>query len=220
MLIRELISENIPTLSPTDTGDNALRLMEEAQLTELPLVQDQEYLGLIKEAVLLDWDTPERALSQSDFLPYKPAIPGFGHPLDALRLANSQQIFVVPVLDKEQKYIGAITRNDLIRFVAENTGIDTPGGIIILELQPRQYSLSEIARICENEDVLITFSSMKNNLETAKIEVTLKTNKSNLEALVSSFERHEYIVKDVFGAASGEEDLQERYRLLMNYINM
>lgn len=220
MLTKQLISIAIPTLLPTDSGSRALLLMEELNLSQLPVVQDDEYLGLIKETALLEWDTPERALSSADFAGFKPAVPGAGHPFYALKLANEQQLSVVPVLDSELKYLGAITRDDLLRYMAENAGIAQPGGIIVLALEPRQYSLSEIARICENEDVTITASSMNSDADTGAIEVTLKTNSLNLEAIVNSFERHEYTVKEVFGAQSGAEDMQVRYRQLMNYINM
>lgn len=220
MLTEQLISVDIPTLLPTDSGNRALLLMEESHFSQLPMVQNEEYLGLVQEHALLDWDTPERPLSSADFAQYKPAVPGNGHPFDALKLANEQHLNIVPVLDNGLKYLGAITRDDLLRYVTENAGIDTPGGIIVLALEPRQYSLSEIARICENEDVTITASAMRTNTETGTIEVTLKTNSNNLEALVSSFERHEYSVKEVFGASSGSEDLRDRYRQLMNFINM
>jgi hypothetical protein len=63
-------------------------------------------------------------------------------------------------------------------------------------------------------------TQVSNNEESGLLEVTLKTNRTNLEAIVSSFERHEYDVKEVFGAQDGREELLSRYNLLMNYINM
>ncbi len=220
MLIEQLISPEVPTLLPSDTGSKALFLMEEAHLTQLPMVKDDQYLGLIQENDVLDWNTPERALDSADFLNYRPAVSVSGHPFDVLRLVSEQNLNVVPVIDNTSRYIGAITRDDLLKYIAEHSGLDSPGGIIILELEPRQYSLSEIARICENEDVTIIASALRTNRETGVIEVTLKTNRTNLEALVSSFQRHEYLVKDVFGAQSGTEEVMDRYRQLMNFINM
>lgn len=220
MLIEELISPEVPTLLPSDTGTKALSLMEEAHLTQLPLVKDNQYLGLVAENDVLDLDNSEHALGSAAISNYRPAIAVTGHPFDALRLAHEGNLNVLPVIDTAQKYIGSITRDDLLKYIAENSSLDTPGGIIHLQLEPRQYSLSEIARICENEDVTVVASQMRTIPETGYIEVTLKTNRTNLEALVSSFERHEYVVKQVFGAQSGAEDVMDRYRLLMNYINM
>lgn len=220
MLIEQLISPEVPTLLPSDTGRKALFLMEESHLTQLPIVKDNEYVGLIQENEVLDWPTPERALDSSDLAHYRPAVSIAAHPYDAMRIASEQNLNVVPVIGEGSKYVGSITRDDLLKFITENSGIDNPGGIIILELEPRQYSLSEIARICENEDVTIISSQLANQRESGKLEVTLKTNRTNLEAVVSSFERREYVVKEVFGAQIGAEDVMDRYRSLMRYINI
>lgn len=220
MNVEQLISPIVPTLLPTDTGDRALNLMEANHLTALPLVEGDSYLALIQENDVLDWNMPERALSGGDFLDYRPAVLATGHPFDALRMAATQNLTVVPVIDSGHKYIGAITREDLLKYVTENSGFDNPGGIIVLEIEAHDYSLAEIARICESEDVIIISTQLNTNKTTGMLEVTLKTNKTNLEAVVSSFERHEYTIKEVFGAQAGQEDLSTRYEELMHFINM
>lgn len=220
MLIEQLISPDVPTLLPTDTGSKALIMMEEAHLTQLPMVKDEFYLGLIQETDVLDWETPERALDSAGFMNYRPAVSVSGHPFDALRMVSEQNLNIVPVIDQSSRYLGAITRDDLLKYIADSSGLDEPGGIIILQLEPRQYSLSEIARIAESEDVTIIASGLSTNRETGTIELTLKTNRTNLEALVSSFQRHEYVVRDVYGAQSGREEVMDRYRSFMNYLNM
>ena len=52
------------------------------------------------------------------------------------------------------------------------------------------------------------------------MELTLKTNRIDLGAVVSAFERHGYDIKDVFGEQGSYEDMMSRYKLLMNYISM
>ncbi len=220
MLIEKLISPVVPMLQATDTGNQALVLMEENHLSHLPLVIEDKYMALVKENQLLDWITPECPLSAADFLNYKPAVFASGHPYDALKIASEFNLDIVPVVDISNKYIGSITKNDLLRFVTENGGLDSPGGIIILEMAPNNYSLSEIARLCENEDVNIISTQLRNIPETGMIEVTIKTNRTDLGALVSSFERHDYIIKDMYGVVGEEYDMMDNYRQLMTYLNM
>ena len=194
--------------------------MEENNLTQLPLVSDEKYMALVQENDVLDWNTPESPLSKATFLNYRPAVFASGHPFEALRIAQQQNLSVLPVVDNENTYIGAITRDDLLKYITENSGVENPGGIIVIELDPRDYSLSEIARLCESEDVIIISTQLSTNKGTGKIEVTLKTNRTDLQALASTFERHNYIVKQVYGEQGHYEDMLERYNLLMNYINM
>jgi len=53
-------------------------------------------------------------------------------------------------LDGQNHYLGVITTNDLIRHLAGISSMDQPGGIIVLELIERDYSLSQIAQIVES----------------------------------------------------------------------
>ena len=163
---------------------------------------------------------PESPLSKGDFLSYRPAVFSNSHPYDALRMAHKHNLGVVPVIDADNNYLGAITRNELLTYITESSGLDNPGAIIVLELDPRNYTLVEIARICENEDVHIISTQLKNNVHSGKIEVTIKTNRTDLGAVISSFERHNYVVKDVFGEQNNDEDMRDRYDMLMNFINM
>ena len=219
MTIEQLISPSVPKLSLADTGTQALSLMQENNVTQLPLVNEGKYVALITEENLFDWDKPESPLSASDFLDYKPAVFAQGHPFEAMRIANRQHLTVLPVVDGENTYLGAITQDELLKYITENSGVDNPGGIIVIEMLPRDYSLSQIARICENEEVSIISLQLHNGAD-SKIEITIKTNRTNLSALASSFERHSIVVKEVYGELQNIDDTMERYGLLMNYLNM
>lgn len=219
MNIEQLISPSVPTLVPEDTGNRALDLMEENNFTQLPIVSEDNYIALVQESDVLDWNEPESALSHADFIKYRPAIAGSGHPFDAIRLAHLMNLSVLPVIDSEHKYIGAVTKDGLLKYIAENSGIDAPGGIIVLEMAARDYTLYEIARICENEDVIILNSQIHSSGQ-GMLEVTLKLNRTALDAVVSSFERHKYHVREVYGENNNDDDIAGKYNLLMNYINM
>jgi acetoin utilization protein AcuB len=219
MNVEQLISPAIPTLMPDDTGNEALALMEENNVTQLPVVSDDNYISLIQESDLLDWTKPDLALSTADFLNFKPAILATNHPFEALRLMHQMNLSVLPVIDREHKYIGSLTTEALLKYIAENSGIETPGGIIVLEVLPRDYTLVEIARICENEDVIIMNTQVHTN-DQGKLEITLKLNRAAVDAVVSSFERHNYVVKEVYGENNNHDDITGKYNLLMNYINM
>lgn len=221
MAVSRIISyDEVPTILPSDTGSKVLDLMDENNIAHLPVVADDKYIALVHEDDLLNWDTPEKPISASDLLRYSPAVVAHGHAFEALRLAYSQNLSVVPVVDNENKYVGVVTRDSLLHYFAEKSGIDNPGGIIVLEMNPMDYSLYEIARICENEDVTIISSQLYTNRETGKIELTLKTNRTNLDAVAATYERFGYTVKEVYGEHSNRDDMKDRYELLMTYLNM
>lgn len=219
MSLELLISQEIPLLKPSDTGVHALALMEDNFLRQIPVTDEDDYVALVNENDLLELTTPEMLLSETDLLEFKPLISVSTHPYDAVNTLNQLQLEVLPVTDSDKKYLGSITKSSLVRYLAENTGINAPGGIIVLEVQPRNYTLFEIARICENEDVIITNTSLRTTAD-GTLEVTLKLNRTIIDAVVASFERHKYVVKEIYGTNRNDEDLTDNYNLLMNYLDM
>ena len=219
MTVEQLISPSVAVLLPYDTGNYAFDVMDEHHFAQLPIVSEDNYLALIQESDIYDWEKPESKLSSAGFLGYKPAIGSIGHPFDAIKIMHQMNLSVLPVIDNDHRYIGALTRDSLFKYITENSGIDTPGGIIVIEIAPRNYTLYEIARICENEDVTITNLQVHTN-EKGMLEVTMKLNRTSIDAVVSSLERHEYHVKEVFGEEAYNQDIESKYNHLMNYINM
>jgi len=219
MNIGQLISNTVPTLTTDDTGNHALEVMQLNNLSELPVVSGDVYIALIRENEIMEWDHPESVIEGTEFLNYKPAMAAIAHPFDAMRIMHQMNLSVLPVIDNEYRYQGSITRETLLKYITENSGIDAPGGIIVLEIPIRNYTLYEIARICENEDVTIMNLQVHPN-EAGLLEITLKLNRTSLEGLVASFERHSYKVLEYYGDENKDEDIEDNYNLLMNYINM
>lgn len=220
MIIDELITPRVPQIQPELTGSEVLELMDDVQLTQLPLVATDKYLALLRENDLLDWTTPELPVQESGLLAFRPAVPSQSHPLQAWRVAVQHDLDLVPVVDKEDNYTGAVTRADLREYVSKNTGYQLPGGVIVLLMKRSHYTLSELAQIAESEDVSITSVGMTEPNENGEVEVSLKTNSTDLSALTASLQRHDYTILHVFGAEGGQDDMMTRYQLLMNYINM
>ena len=220
MSVQNIIAYDIPTVLPKDTGDTALRLMEEHGIEQIPVVADGQYLALVREDDMLDWDNPDQTLSTSNYMRYSPAVKSDAHSFDALRLAYDQKLSIVPIVDNEHNYIGAATHETLVNYLAEKSGIDNPGGIIVLEIAAKDYSLYEVARIAESEEVTIISAQLYTNPATTQHELTLKTNRSSLDALAATYERFGYKVLQVYGEHNNKEDMMDRYNLLMAYINM
>lgn len=220
MFIHQLISTALPALKPEDTGDTALHLMQEWHVAHLAMVEGEEYKALVKEDDLLNWDTPEAPLSSAAFLNFRPVVYGNQHPYEAVKRAVQQNISVVPVISEENKYLGTVGRDELLAFLNNNSGTEQPGGIISLEMKPIDYSLSEIARICENNDVILLNVQVFTYPEKESMEVVLKTNTRDVQSLIASFDRYDYNVKEVFGELPVSESLVDRYQSLMHYINM
>jgi len=217
---KSLISYELPVLSLSDSGTKAMRLMNEYRVFHLPLVQRDNYLALISEDDLLDWDTPEEALSLAEFVNFRPAIQSQTHPFEAMKLAKEFNLSVVPVVDQQNHYVGVVTTEGLFNFTADNNAVTEPGGILVLEMEQRNYSLSEISRICESNDISILCLFVKTKDESEMQHVTLKVNKTDVQSLVATFERFSYNIVETYAIENHKEDLRSNYDQLMHFINI
>ena len=220
MNIKKLISYDLPALSLEDSGEKALHLMNEYRVFHLPLVQRDNYIALISEDDLLDWDTPEEPLSLAEFLTFRPAIAENTHAFEAMKVVKEFSLSVLPVLDQHQHYLGLITIDGLLSFIADTNAVKETGAIIVLEIEQKNYSMSEIARICESNDVTILCSFVKTVNETGLQWVTLKLNKADVQSLMATFERYNYVIAEVFASENNKENLQENFDMLMHYLNV
>ena len=126
----------------------------------------------------------------------------------------------LPVISYEKEYIGVLTKDSLLSALAQYNGVKEHGGILALDLDPRDYSLSEIARIAESNDVTLLSVSTITNPVSGRLEVLLKTNRQELQGLLATFERFNYIIKYTITEEQEEDLLKKNYDLLMNYISM
>jgi len=221
MNTKSLISSGLPTLSLLDTGDRAMSLMNEYRVFHLPLVDRDNYLALISEDDLLDWDTPEEPLSYAEFINFRPAVVDQMHPFEAIKVVKEFNLSLLPVVNEHNHFVGVVTMEGLFSFMADQKGIKDVGGIFVLEMEERNYSLSEIARICESNDISIISVYIKTVDEFGLQWVTVKTNKTDLQSVLATFERYNYTIVDMFSNdKQQEQDLQQNYNMLMRYINL
>ncbi len=190
MVANDLISMIIPSLKTSDTGQTALNLMEIFRISHLPIVNNQDFLGLISDTDIYDMNQPEEPIGNHELTLLKPYVTSDQHLFEVIGLASQLNLSVVPVLDNQNRYKGVITTSDLIRHIAGISSMDQPGGIIVLEMIERDYSLSQISQIIESNNVKVLSMYITSPKESTRLEVTLKVNTTDLLALIRTFERY------------------------------
>ena len=220
MLAKELITDEIPPLKLTDTGSKALHWMDEFKVSHLPIVSKKEYVGLVSDTDILDWNIGDEPLAKKQLSIVRPFIFEYQHVFEALKLISKINITVIPIVDKDQNYLGLITLSRLTWQIAQLAAIQEPGGIIVLELNTNDYSLTQIAQIVEGNDAKILSCYYTMLPDSTKIEVTLKINKEDLSGILQTFHRYNYTVKASFHQSEFVDDLKNRYNYFINYLGV
>jgi CBS-domain-containing membrane protein len=220
MIASNFITDEIPPLKTSDTGLKALGWMDEFKVSHLPVVNGTELLGVVSDTELLDMNNAADELGNSKQALMRPHVFGHQHIYDAMKQMSLLNLTLIPVLDQEQHYMGVITLTHLMQQFSKLAAIQEPGGIIILELNNNDYSLSQIAQIIEGNDAKVLSLYVTPHPDSTKMEITVKVNKEDLSGILQTFFRYNYIVKASFHQSEFLEDLKNRYDSFMNYINM
>ena len=220
MIARSLIKDIIPPLKITDTGERALLWMSEFRTHYLPVIDSTNYLGIISETDVQGFANKAVPLGQYAVPLDRVFINENQHVYDAVRFISNYNYPLIPVLDNDQKYAGMVTVTDLIESFAELFAVKGPGGIIVLEVNQKDYQLSEIAQLIEANDAGIMSLNVNPSPDQTKLEITIKVNKTDLSRIVEAFFRYNYSVKTFYHQSEFSEDLQNRYEAFMNYLKI
>lgn len=220
MIAEELISNIIPPLKTSDTVQKALERMSEFKLFHMPIVNEEQFLGLLTEDELIEVRDPAAAIGSLPLSVLNPFVYRDAHVYDVIRLFNQLQLSIVPVLDYQKNYLGMISVQSVMEYAADIFAVKEPGGVIVLEIGNRNNSLSHMAQIVEADNAQILSSYTQAFPDSTKLEVTLKINKTELSGIIASFERYDYEVKAVFNNTTSDDGTTDRYNSLMNYLNV
>jgi acetoin utilization protein AcuB len=220
MFAEEVISKAIPPINSTDTVQKALNRLAEYKLKHIPVLKNGQFIGLALEDELLTIKNFDIALEQSSLTMLNAFVLNNVHFYDVIRVMNQLNLTAVAVLDQHKNYLGMISINHIIGFVASQFAVNEPGGIIVLEIQNFDNSLAHIAQVVEADNAQILSSYVKSFTDSTRLEITIKVNKTEITSLIASFERYNYQVKEVFNNTQSDNGTQDRYDSLMNYLNV
>ncbi len=219
MIAENLVSDVIVPLRTSDTGEEALGIMNEFYVRHLPIVNNEQLLGLVSEEDILNMGVEEPIGSYKLSLTH-PFVHAQTHVYEIMRLLAEYQLTVIPVVGNDDRYVGLVTMETLLRYFAESGAFREPGSILVLEMGRQDYSLAEIARIIESENAVILSCFVQTYADSARIEVTLKINRQNIGPILASFQRFDYQVKASFNETDYQDALRDRYDALMTYLNV
>ena len=221
MIAKELITDTIVPLKPDNTWAFALASMDELRLSHLPVVSDKNYLGLVTEKELLALQDPGLEINTNLASLNRVSIEEFRHVYDAIATFSGMNLTLLPVVNDRNQYLGAITMETLVKGLSTVFGIRNPGGLIVLEINSRDYSLSEIVQIIESNDTKILSLYTTFFPESTRMEVTIKVNRMEIGPLLQAFNRYNYLVKASWSMEDAySEGLQDRFDALMNYLSI
>lgn len=220
MFAEQLSSRNIPVLHLQDRIETALQLMQENHVTQLPVINHDKFLGMIDEESLLDAETSQVTIASFHKEFIKVAVSEHTHLFNILKLTEESGVSMVAVIKEDGDYVGTIPVSNLVKGMADLAGVKEPGAVIVMEIEPMQFSPGEINRLVETNNAMVMQMNTSVNNFTGKMIVSLKINKPEVSDIVSTLQRYEYNVIFFQGEEEYENELRTNYDNLINYLSI
>ena len=221
MLAKNLISEAVPVIKLSDTGQKALACMEIFRISHLPVVQEKAYIGLISDRFIEDLNLNEIILETLNVPLPTPHVHPQQHIYEIASLMDKYGLSLVPVADEDHTYLGSITLQDLCKHLTKFLSIHEPGGVIILHAAANNYSASQISQIVEGNDARILSLLVNKIDDSGNLEITVKIDQVDSSAVIQTFTRYGYEISAVYMDDSMLSSMYEdRMELLLRYMNI
>ena len=219
MNLTELIINDIKPLHLNNKISDAQMMFNQLTYSHVPVVNDEQvYMGCLSEADVHCFN------GNKELTEYSYAIEGFFVREDTVWL-NVLEAFaqnsanIIPVLSKENNYLGYYELNDVIGLFNETPFFAENGGILIVEKGYNDYSFSEVSQIVESNNgklLGVFITKIENDL----VQLTLKISGMDLNEIIQGFRRYSYNIISGHDDDTFIETLKERSEYLRKYLDI
>jgi predicted transcriptional regulator len=218
MEITEYINNDYKPLQVEDSIGSVQDFFADVAFSHFPVVEERVYVGSINAD---DAESYEYDKKISD---YRFNLEGFYARttmvwLDVLEVFAQNQTNILPVLTPENKYVGYYEIQDIIRFFNDTPFLKERGGIIVVEKEILEYSMSQVAQIVESNGGRLLGSFLSNST-TQMVQITLKIASGSVNEIIQTFRRYGYAILSENQEDTYLENLKERSDYLDKYLNI
>jgi len=217
MNITDYILKDFKPLTLKCKIDKAKKLCENLPITHIPVVEDGKLLGCFSQSDIRTIEDIEQTVENFTDLFYQYHSDTTSSTLELLSIFADNDANIIPVIS-ENSYIGYIELADILDVFSSTPFLANDGFILIVQKNNIEYSMSEISQIIEsNNGVLL--GAYQSEMTTDVVTMTLKIASQEINEIIQTFRRYNYLIitehKDDFYL----EDLKNRSDYLQKFLN-
>lgn len=221
MLVKEIINTEISPLKLTDTVATALMKIELLHTTKFCVIDEEgKMAGMASISKLIEVVDENTPLSEVELEPPL-YVPETQHLFEASRLMLSEQLYLVPVTDREMKFQGMIKKQEVLNALGDVFNLSTFGSVIEVEMAQIDFTLSDLVRIVEVEGAKILGVAVQQpKPEYPYYRVSLKLNMEDSSVVSASLRRFGYTIISEANSEVLEHNLTDRADELIRYLDI
>lgn len=215
MLINYYFSKDFPAFDVNTSVEEALQFAEDFMFTHVFVKKKGVFLGGICKEFLED--NLEKELKDIAIHIERFAILDSENIIDTVKLFYTFNANVVPVINKNEKYLGYIAYDDVFNELSKYPLFSENGALLTVETSIKTYSMTEVAKIVEGNNCKF-YGAFISNINEDFVQITMKISNGNLSSVDETFERYGYHVLHKFYNDEKEELMKDRYQFFQKYL--
>lgn len=218
MQMHDHIIGTIPVFEVDDSLKEVIHFFTHSTYSHVAITENGQFMGLLGEADLDSFQETsliEEFRYQLETFSVSPEATW----LDVLEVFTRNQSNILPVVGAKNQVIGYFDLNDIVDLFTDMPFFTEPGSILVVEKPLRDYSFSEIAQIVEGNNTRL-LGAFITTIENETAQITLKIGDANINEVLQSFRRYNYLI--VSGSTEDKflEELRQRSDYLDKYLNV
>jgi CBS domain-containing protein len=215
----DLITKDVKALSATDKVGKVKKLFKEHNYSHLPVVDKGYLLGLIAETDIHTFENDDDLIKDFSFAFHLFFTDKKSNWLELFKIFSLNDTTIIPVLDKNQKYIGNYELTDILHIFNNTPFLNETGTVLVVSKGIKDYSFSEIAQIVESNKATL-LGAFISNIHDDIVEATIKLSDHDLNNTIQTFRRYDYSILTSFHVDEYLKTLKERSEYLQKYLNI
>ncbi|MGG5209300.1 CBS domain-containing protein [Chryseobacterium sp. MIQD13] len=191
-------------------------MLEDFGYSHVFIKKSHHFYGAIAEDFLYEGDGPLKDLEHQI---ERFAILEDNNIMDSIRLFYTFNANVIPVINKNEKYLGYITCEDIFQNLSRYPLFSETGAILTIETPARKYSMTEIANIVESNNSKF-YGGFITLMSDEVIQVTIKISNENLSSIDATFDRYDYRIVEKYYSDEKSDLFKDRFGFFQKFIEI
>ncbi len=219
MQTTDYITKDIKALSASDKVSKAKKLFKQLTFTHLPVIENGFLVGLVAETDIQTIEDENKQINDFSYAFHLFFTDEKTNWFELLKIFALNDSSIIPVLDKNQKYIGYYELSDILHIFNNTPFLNESGAILVVSKEIKEYSFSEIAQIVESNNARL-LGAFISNIDKETAEITIKLSDHDLNNTMQTFRRYNYSILTSFHVDEYLNTLKERSDYLQKYLNI
>lgn len=205
-------------LSLSDVINDAINIAQNSNTSHIIIEDNSVYLGCI---ALHDLETLDGDSKIGDYkYLFQPiyVLQNISW-LDLMEVYSKYDANICPVLSDDHQYLGYYHRDDILDYLNQTPFLKEPGGILIVQKNISDFSMSQVAQIVESNGAKL-LGCLVENIDHDQVVITLKMSLGVMNEVIQTFRRYRYEIISEHRDDTYIQNLKERSDYLDLYLNV